>query len=164
MGGNDILLNFGKIPDGTRLEYLGLSGTGMKSIIGISRAKALKAFYATNNDIRNLPEEIFSMTNLQSLFLSYNSISGTISSHIAKMSSLKELYMFGNRLTGVIPSEIGQMANLTDVILARNYLSGTLPDSLSFLPNIKQLLLCDQQGLQSITGPLPSLSGAPNLW
>ena len=157
-------LNFAKIPDGTRLEYLGLSGTGMKSINGISRAKALKAFYATNNNIQNIPDEVFSMSNLRSLFLSYNSISGTISSHLAQMSSLKELYMFGNRLTGTIPTEIGRMGNLTDLVLAQNYLSGTLPDSLSYLPNIKQLSVYGQRGLQSITGPLPSLSSAPNLW
>lgn len=163
MNGNSVQLNFAKVPEGTKLEYLGLSATQMKTITGISRATSLRAFHATDNEIRSIPDEIFSMSNLESLFLSYNIITGRISRNFGKMSSLKELYLFGNRLTGTIPSELSMLSNLTEIALARNFLSGTLPAGLSSLPKLEQLSIYDQQGAELITGPVPSFSAAPKL-
>lgn len=160
---NQIELNFAKIPEGTKLEFLRMSGTGMTTMAGISRATSLRAFHATNNDLHSVPDEIFAMTNLESLFLSYNAITGTISRHFGQMASLRELYMYGNRITGPIPSELGRMSNLTDLVLAHNFLSGTLPDALGNLPRLEQFSVREQQGVELITGPVPSLSGAPNL-
>lgn len=162
--GNTLELNFAKIPAGTRLEFLRMSGTGMVTLSGISKATSLIELHATNNEIHNIPEEIFAMTSLESLFLSYNSITGTISRHVGQMTGLREFYIFGNRLTGSIPTELGRLSNLTDLVLAHNFLSGSLPDNLSFMPALEQLSIYEQQGVELITGPVPSFSGAPNLW
>jgi Leucine-rich repeat (LRR) protein len=162
--GNEVQLDFTKLPSLTKLEYLRMSGTGMSSMVGLSRGTVLKAFHATNNELRNVPEELFSMVHLESLFLSYNSVTGTISRRFGQMSSLKELYMFGNRLTGSIPSELGRLTDLTELVLAHNYLSGIVPDELSFLPNLEQMSIFDQQGVELITGPVPTFSGASKLW
>lgn len=104
------------------------------------------------------------MGSLESLFLSYNGITGTLSRFFGLMTGLKELYMFGNRITGSIPKEMGQMTGLIDLILARNYLSGTLPAELSNLPNLEQFSTYEQQGADLITGPVPSFSGTKRLW
>lgn len=163
MKGNNLELNFARLPEGTKLEFLRMSATGMTSISGISKGTSLKAFHATNNELRFVPEELFSMTSLESLFLSYNSITGTISRHFGQMSNLKELYMFGNRLTGFIPAELGRLPHLSVLVLSQNYLSGNLPESLSSLPELEQCSVADQRGIELITGPVPSFSKAPNL-
>jgi Leucine-rich repeat (LRR) protein len=162
--GNQVELDFQQIPSVSKLEFLRLSGTGLRSIEGVSRATGLKALHATNNEIRIIPEEVFHMVNLESLFLSFNSITGTISRKIGTLTSLKEFYLFGNHLTGTIPTDIGLLTSLTDFVVAQNFLSGELPDEISSLPSLEQLSVYDQDGLELITGPVPSFSGAPNLW
>lgn len=161
--GNDVQLNLGKVSLKTKLEYLGLSGTELKTLTGISRATTLRAFHATNNNIQSIPNELFSLSRLESLFLSYNSVTGTISRNFEKLSALKELYLFGNQLTGTIPAELTSLANMTELILARNFLSGRLPTGFSSLSQLEQLIIYDQQGPELITGPVPSFSHAPNL-
>jgi len=163
LNGNSVQLNFAKVPERTQLRYLGLSATGMKSMPGISRATSLRALYAANNQIRGIPDEMFSMSGLESLFLSYNVITGGISRSFGRMSSLKELYLFNNHLTGTIPSELSMLSNLTELVLARNFLSGSLPAGLSSLPQLEELSINDQQGADLITGPVPSFSSAPKL-
>ena len=41
------------IPSGSKLEFLRLSGTGLHSIEGISRARPLRALHITNNEIKS---------------------------------------------------------------------------------------------------------------
>jgi hypothetical protein len=72
--------------------------------------------------------------------------------------------MFGNFLTGTIPTEIGLMTALVDFIISHNALSGHLPNQVSLLPDLEQFSVYGQQGLEFLTGPLPSFSGAPKLW
>jgi Leucine-rich repeat (LRR) protein len=162
--GNDVELDFHQIPPGSKLEFLRLSGTGLHSIEGISRAIALKDLHVTNNEIRSIPEEIYGMESLEYIFLSFNSITGTISRNIGRLTHLKELYMFGNHLTGTIPTNVGLMTELTEFVAANNFLSGELPTELSSLPKLEQLSIYDQEGLELISGKVPSFSAAPNLW
>jgi hypothetical protein len=56
------------------------------------------------------------------------------------------------------------MTALADFVASNNFLSGSLPDQVSFLPNLEQFSVYDQQGLELLTGPVPSFSGAPHLW
>lgn len=162
--GNQLELDFERIPTGSKLELLRLSGTGLRSIDGISNAPGLRALHVTNNEIRNIPEELYEMADLELLFLSFNSLTGTISRNVGRLTSLKELYVFANHLTGTIPTNIGLLTRLTDFVAANNFLRGELPEELSFLPKLEQLSLYDQEGVELITGPVPSFSGAPNLW
>jgi Leucine-rich repeat (LRR) protein len=163
--GNDVLLDFQTInQEMTQLEFLRLSGMGLSSLEGISNAVNLKAFHVTNNKITKIPEELYTMTSLESIFLSFNSIQGTISTKIGQLTNLKECYLFGNSLAGSIPSEIGLMTSLAEFVVAHNLLSGSLPDQISYLANLEQLSVYRQQGVELLTGPVPSFSGAPKLW
>lgn len=160
---NNVELDFQQIPADSKLEFLRLSGTGLRSLDGISKAAELRALHVTNNNILNIPDEVFEMRNVESLFLSFNSITGTISPRIGSLSNLQELYLFRNQLRGSIPSHIGLLSSLTDFFVADNFLSGHLPDELSSLPSLEQLSVSHQQGLDLITGQVPSFSGAPKL-
>ena len=162
--GNDIDLDFRQIPTTSELEFLRLSGTGVNSLFGISRASELKALHVTNNHIESIPSELYQLFNLESLFISFNALSGTISRRVGDLSNLKELYMFGNQLTGTIPSQIGNLQNLKDFVVSNNFLTGKLPTELNAMPSLEQVSVYDQQGENLITGPVPSFSQSPNLW
>ncbi|KAL3925499.1 MAG: hypothetical protein SGILL_000366 [Bacillariaceae sp.] len=163
--GNELVLDFEAIKtDKTKLVFLRLSGVGLSSLEGISKAANLKALHVTNNQITAIPDELYSMDSLESVFLSFNSIKGPISPKIGQLTNLIELYLFGNFLSGTIPTEIGLMTSLAEFVAAHNLLSGDLPDQISFLPNLEQLSMYSQQGIEMLKGPIPSFSGAPRLW
>jgi Leucine-rich repeat (LRR) protein len=161
---NDVDLDFQQIPATSELEFARLSGTGLHSISGISRASKLRALHVTNNLLTSIPDELYGMTTLESLFVSFNSITGSLSTRVGQMTNIKEFYIFGNHLTGTIPTNVGLLTQLTDFVVAGNYLSGELPNEFSSLPKLEQLSVHDQEGLELITGPVPSFSQAPNLW
>jgi Leucine-rich repeat (LRR) protein len=163
--GNDIVLDLREIQkDTTQLEFLRLSGTGLMSLEGISSAVKLRALHVTNNKIQEIPDELYSMDHLESLFLSFNLIAGPVSPKLGQLTNLKEFYVFGNLLTGMIPSQVGLMSSLRDFVMANNFLSGTIPDQISSLANLEQLSVYNQRGGELFGGPVPSFSGAPNLW
>lgn len=62
---------------------------------------------------------VFNLTNLQSLHLVGNGLTGTIGD-IASESSLQYLYLANNRLTGIIPSSILSYGNFIDVDVTNN--------------------------------------------
>ena len=164
MKGNSVNIDFAQLPKNTKLQILQLSGTNIHTLDGISIASDLRILHATNNLIQELPDELYDMTYLQSLFLSFNSITGTISPMFSNLSNLEQLYLFGNHLSGTIPKAIASMPALTDFIVGKNLLSGTIPAKMSAMETLEQFSVLDQEGLDLITGPVPSLSRAKNLW
>ena len=161
--GNDVHFDFLKIqPDTTKLDFLRLSGTKLSSLDGISRASQLKSLHATNNAIKSIPEELFGMTSLESLFLSFNEITGYISSEIGHLTNLKELYLFDNRISGRLPSQISLLRSLVEFVVSNNKISGEIP-AFDDLPNLEQLSIYNQQGQEPLTGKIPSFKGSPNL-
>ena len=165
MKGNSVYLDFQQISFAPALQSLRVSGTGLTSLAGISRASGLRRLHATDNLLNGtLPAEIFELSDLKSLYLSFNSFEGSIPAKIAKLSSMQEFYMYGNRLSKNLPTEFGLLQNLRELVLSRNYLTGSIPSEFSQLNKLEQLSLYDQLGDTSITGPLPSFVEAPNLW
>ena len=162
--GNPIDVDFGQLPRNSKLEVLQVSGTNIHTLDGISAASHLRILHATNNLIQEIPDELYDMAYLQSLFLSFNSITGTISPMFSKLSNLEQLYLFGNHLTGTIPKAIASMQALADFFIGKNLLSGTIPAKISAMEALEQFSVVDQEGLDLITGPLPSFSRAKNLW
>lgn len=164
--GNSVYLDFEKFSPGPALQSLRVSGTGLKSLAGIGRATNLQRLHATDNFLNGtLPDEIFSLSDLRSLYLSFNNFSGILPGpRFAQLQNLQELYMYGNKFEKSIPSELGLLQNLRELVLSHNYLSGTIPSEFNSMPNLEQISLYDQLGAELITGPLPSFNQAPNLW
>ncbi|KAJ0909763.1 putative non-specific serine/threonine protein kinase [Helianthus annuus] len=67
------------------------------------------------------------------LDLSSNNLSGQIPSELTTLHNLQSLNFSGNQLTGEIPNKIGDMKSLESFDLSVNNLSGELPTSLSGL-------------------------------
>jgi Leucine-rich repeat (LRR) protein len=61
-----------------------------------------------DNQLRGtIPEALYGLTNLESLYLLQNSLTGTLSSGLANLTNLQYLLLNNNQLHGTIPAEIG---------------------------------------------------------
>ena len=81
-----------------------------------------------------MPKELLNLTNLKSMDLNYNGISGRILPEVGNLTSLKTLLLRGNQLTGEIPKELGNLTDLNTLDLRNNQLTGEIPRNWGTLP------------------------------
>ncbi|XP_002984543.2 leucine-rich repeat receptor protein kinase EMS1 [Selaginella moellendorffii] len=91
-----------------------------------------------------------------SIFLGGRMLGGTISPAITNCSNLNTLDLSDNQLTGVIPSQIGQLNILAKLNLANNRLGGAIPESLA---NCTYLSVLDLHK-NALTGQIPVSLGS----
>lgn len=177
---NAIDFSFDGIEAAEKLSLLYLSQTRISSLEGISRAKSLKRLHLTECYLSGpLPNELFSLTNLESLFLNYNQFTGRIPPTISQLSKLKKLFLMSNQLSGPLPAALGKLGKLEILSLTDNTFSGSIPNEFNNLKSIEILAVEHErrnEALQSgdknkrrtqqgfgLTGKLPSFDGLPNL-
>ncbi|KAK4753113.1 hypothetical protein SAY87_021911 [Trapa incisa] len=108
-----------------------------------------------------IPDELWSLTYLTDLALSYNVLTGPLSPSIRNLTRLNNLNLHTNALAGELPKELGMLSNLTELWLGENNFSGPLPSELGNLTNLSQLSI-ESTGF---SGQLPStLANLQNLW
>ncbi|KAK8569212.1 hypothetical protein V6N13_107062 [Hibiscus sabdariffa] len=88
-----------------------------------------------------LPIGIGNLTQLQTLSLRFNAISGSIPPDFAKLTALRNLYLQGNRFSGEIPAVLFSLHNLIRLNLASNNFSGPIPASVNNLTRLGTLYL-----------------------
>ncbi|MDQ7814684.1 MAG: leucine-rich repeat domain-containing protein [Patescibacteria group bacterium] len=93
--------------------------------------------------LTSIPSDVFSRTNLESLDLSDNRLTGAPQAEIRHLQKLKNLDLSGNDLTG-LPAELGQLKDLEVLDVSDNRLTG-LPLELG---NLTQLRILDITGNQ----------------
>jgi Leucine-rich repeat (LRR) protein len=98
-----------------------------------SRETSLNLF---GKGIKELPPEIFQLTHLESLELSYNQLE-TLPPEIGALTALKELRLGHNRLKS-LPPEIGALTELTRLEVDWNQLEG-LPKEIAGLTSLQEL-------------------------
>ncbi len=69
-----------------------------------------------------LPLELSSLFNLETLLLSRNGLSGEIPPELGSLANLYVLNLSENQLSGEVPSELGQLSNLESLVLSYNRL------------------------------------------
>ena len=99
-----------------------------------------------------LPDELGSLSVLETLTLGNNDLTGSIPPGLANLSSLTNLWLPRNRLGGSIPPELGGMSNLLYLSLTQNRLSGYIPGELGELDRLRVLLL----NHNDLTGCVPA--------
>ncbi|CAI5465631.1 unnamed protein product [Closterium sp. Yama58-4] len=147
----------------------------------LSQLHNLQSLHVSNHRqlTGELPEWIFSLTNLTSLTISENNFSGSIPDTISNLKQLRELrlgeqilsgpnpesigaladleliWLEGNGLSGTIPATIGNLTALTTLKLVHNKLSGSIPQAVSSLKRLKQLNL----NQNNLSGSIPEEFG-----
>ena len=96
-----------------------------------------------NMDGTTIPDELFWLTDLQSIDFSWSKLQGTLSSNISKLTNLRELNIPATYMSGRIPSEIGLNTELKLLFfggLARNQTLHSLPTELGKLTDMEQMI------------------------
>ncbi|KAK9075883.1 hypothetical protein SSX86_004212 [Deinandra increscens subsp. villosa] len=129
--------------------------TGTLADLDTWSLRNLESFNLSFNSLYgHIPSNIGNMSQLKSLDMSYNDFSGVIPSEIGILRSLKVLSLAHNPLTGDIPYSIGDITNLIGVDLSYGGLTGHIPNSIN---NLKRLVRVELQQ-NELTGPIPPWS------
>lgn len=91
----------------------------------------------SGQNLKSIPEYVFSMTQLENLDLSNNELTGAPQSQIGNLTNLKTLNLKNNNLT-VLPAELGRLSSLVSLDVSDNRLTG-LPLEIGDLNNLKNL-------------------------
>ena len=131
-----------------------LQGQIPPAIGGLSRLQALSLGrgYALTGP---LPEELFDLPELTSLWLGGFNMGGPLPPEIARLTQLEGLWLWRAGLGGPIPPEITQLTNLRFLDLADNDLVGSIPPEVGELSELRML------GLESngFIGEIPAEMG-----
>ena len=102
-----------------------------------------------------LPAELGSLSNLQTLELGNNKLTGEIPTELGSLSNLQKLELSNNKLTGEIPTELGSLGKLELLLLGSNQLTGEIPMELGDLSNLESLVI----KINQLTGEIPKELG-----
>ena len=107
----------------------------------IGQARALNYINANGNALLSgeIPEELYSLADLDTLLLYETAVSGSISSSIGQLTKLQILFLNDNNLSGPIPAEIGNCQSLVELKMDDNNLTGGIPAEITTLPLLERL-------------------------
>lgn len=98
-----------------------------------------------------IPRDLFNLTELVSLDLSNNNLSGLIPPEVANLSKLETWHFNNNQLGGRFPTESSHLRNLQSLWMFDNYIEGPLPN---FIANFTNLTDLRMYGMK-LQGPIP---------
>nr|KJB44284.1 hypothetical protein B456_007G244000 [Gossypium raimondii] len=128
----------------TTLKSLNLSGNHLSGVIPLQGSRVNELLVMS------------SYPQMESLDLSYNSLTGGLPSEIGNIAALKLLNLANNDLSGQLPSELSKLSNLEYLDLSGNNFKGKIPDRLSTSLNGFNVSYND------LSGPIPeNLRGFP---
>ncbi|GLJ30447.1 hypothetical protein SUGI_0602690 [Cryptomeria japonica] len=156
----------GSLPDFSTLNLLQVldlsknkfSGKFPLSVTNLSNLHSL-GLYGNPLDPSIIPEKIYSMKELNILWLSNLSLFGTISPSIGNLTKLFNLRFSSNNLNGTIPKEIIRLSKLYELELWDNYLAGEIPSGFG---NLTSLMTFDAAS-NFLNGSLSELVNLKNL-
>ncbi|KAK9089740.1 hypothetical protein Scep_028822 [Stephania cephalantha] len=153
--------------EGSSVVEIKVSGLGLNGTMGymLSNLLMLRTLDLSDNGIHDtIPYQL--PPNLTSLNLASNNLSGNLPYSISSMTSLNYLNVSHNSLTQSIGDMFANLSNLASIDLSFNNFSGDLPNSFSSLSNLSTLNVQSNKLSGSINAlkdlPLANLNVANN--
>ncbi|KAM0918718.1 hypothetical protein ACQ4PT_008691 [Festuca glaucescens] len=102
-------------------------------------------------NLTDIPPALFNLTELVSLDLSNNNLSGQIPPGIANLTKLETWHFNNNQLSGPFPNGSSGLRSLQSLWMFDNYIEGTLPEFLANFTNLTDLRIYGMK----LQGPIP---------
>ncbi|KAG2604449.1 hypothetical protein PVAP13_4NG063813 [Panicum virgatum] len=136
---------------GVECRITQLNVTGYRNITEIPPAlfnlTELVTLDLSNNNLSgSVPREVGNLSKLETWHFNNNNLSGYFPHESSLLRNLKSLWMFDNYIEGPIPEFIQNLTNLTDLRLYGMKLQGPIPQNFSKLINLENLMLGDLEG------------------
>lgn len=140
-----------KNPNGSLL--IGLENNNLVGYLPdeMRNLKKLESLIISYNQIKELPDWIGELENLDMLVANNANLSGSIPEGIGYLKKLRTLHLYTNDLSGSIPEEICDLSELESLNLRYNNLLGIIPSNIG---NLKKLLMLELDGNQ-LEGIIP---------
>ncbi|RVW29077.1 LRR receptor-like serine/threonine-protein kinase RPK2 [Vitis vinifera] len=134
----------------TALRVVNLSGNRFNGTIPelLADLPSLQILSLSYNMLSGvIPEELgHNCGTLEHLYLTGNSLSGSIPASLGNCSMLRSLFLSSNKFENEIPSSFGKLGMLEALDLSRNFLSGIIPPQLGNCTQLKLLVLKNNFG------------------
>jgi len=100
------------------------------SIEVLTNLTSLEHLCIQNNDFDSqpIPENIYNLTNIKTIYFGMNSFTGNISSNISNLADLEWFWVGDNDLSGIFPEEIWFIPNIKEITVYNNNFSGIIPN------------------------------------
>ena len=140
-----------KNPNGSLL--IGLENNNLVGYLPdeMRNLKNLESLIISYNQIKELPDWIGELENLDMLVANNANLSGSIPEEIGYLKKLRTLHLYTNDLSGSIPEEICDLSELESLNLRYNNLLGIIPSNIG---NLKKMLMLELDGNQ-LEGIIP---------
>lgn len=150
----EIPVQIGNLRNLWQLELYNNNLTG-KIPSGFRNLTKLEKFDASTNYLEGDLSELRFLTNLVSLQLFENELSGEVPVELGEFKKLVNLSLYRNKLSGSLPRELGSWADFDFIDVSENYLTGPIPPDMCKKGTMKALLMLQN----NFTGEIPASYG-----
>jgi hypothetical protein len=113
--------------------------TLLSNLIHFNMSSGSMVFGMRGGLMKRLPSQIGRWTDLESIDLSANALTGALPSQIGQLTKLRYFLVDSNLLTGTLPFQIGQLTRLQTFDASHNALTGHLPVQIGQMTNLQTL-------------------------
>lgn len=153
-----------ELSDLVNLTNLDLANTQISVLTPeIADLTNLTDLWLGGEQLKTIPVELYNLTNLTHLSISYSNVSGPIPMEIGNLTNLTSLSVNNNKFSGSIPAELGNLTSLQRADLSKNQFNGSMPAELGNLTNLQVLYLNDNQLSGSIPAELAKMENIKTL-